>query len=103
MAEAAMQLDCCTWKGKRLVFRRPIIFKLNMNPFSGECILEQDALDIYVFAPSYDEAVRQAEGEVGYIWDEYILNQKSIDIPSRMIALQLSALVASFGGAGRGF
>jgi len=99
MAEAAMQLDCCTWKEKRLVFKHPIIFKLKLNPFSGECILEQDALDIYVFASSYDEAVRQAENEVGYIWDEYILNQKSIDAPSRMIALQLSVLVASFGGA----
>jgi len=57
------------------------MFKLKMNPFSGECILEQDALDIYVFASSYDEAVRQVESEVGYIWDEYILNQKSIDTP----------------------
>ncbi|MDX8390784.1 MAG: hypothetical protein R8M38_09875 [Mariprofundaceae bacterium] len=91
-----MQLERCDWNGGALVFKRPINFRLTVNPFSREAILEQEDLDIYIFAVSCDDAVRQAKQEVGYIWDEYILNQTASDQPSRDIAMQLSSLVASF-------
>ncbi len=94
-----MQLERCAWSGRQLTFNRPLVFKLRINPFSGESILEQEDLDIYVFAISYDAAVEQVQQEIGYIWDEYVMDQNAGDAPSRVIALQLSELVASFKGA----
>jgi len=96
MTMAAMQIEHCSWKGKKLVFKAPICFRLNINPFSGETIVEHDEMDIYVYADSYDKAANQVSYEIGYIWDTYIIGQNAADVPARAIALYLSALAASF-------
>lgn len=97
MAQNVMRLQNCVWGGKRLCFTRPIDFILKVNPFSGEAIVENSDLDIYVHAETYDDAARQTEQEIGYIWDEYILRQKAVDPPSREIASSLAKIVASYG------